>query len=529
MPGVMTDNVIDAAERFSDAGERQKTTVLDVLRRTKRVPLSDRPIIAARLGLIAVKLEAERPHKAVKSWFEHAWQGDRWAKRKRMVILPGETLPNADNEGAYVASGGDWAALIERASFAQHPGNGPTAISDRLRAVRDVLRGTTFLPAIATLHVAGNDAPALIASYAAGVATMLDRRSEIRRLWSVLATSPFGMTVSHLEADQKADDALTRASFLADEIRSTSEHGLAMGWKDRFVPAAPGSSIGWADPTVTLGLRAHRREARMFVVPEGFMDDLPASTDDEDPAPDERVIEWLIAKRLMNGKDWEDLPEIQYDEGKGYGWRPFPYELIQFVLLQVRQKDDGSPGLWATAFTDDIEHYHPVISGYDLVAAELGKGLATSFIGMDIYRKPFSSTYKFVEWPTWNERYMPGGSMPRGAASGLIDPEGEEEPEVSGWLDDTDNQEVQDLLFNTTDGIRFVPEVRIDKSVPTPCAVGSVAASIFANLSVADEDRIGDRLLAKAKRFAVAGLTYHQAVLDHHRDLIASMATENDD
>lgn len=147
-----------------------------------------------------------------------------------------------------------------------------------------------------------------------------------------------------------------------------------MGWKSRFVPAAAGKSTGWAEPTVTLGLRAHRRETRMFVVPEGFMDELPPLKDDEDPAPDQRVFEWLVAKGLMVGDNWEDLPEITYDPAKGYGWRPFSYEVIQYVLLKARAKADGTPGLWLSAFADDLAHYHPVLSRYDTVAAEIGRG-----------------------------------------------------------------------------------------------------------------------------------------------------------
>lgn len=145
----MTDNVIDATDRFAEGSARPKTTVLDLLRRTRRVALPDRPVMALRLGIIATKLDPDRPRRAAKAWFEQAWQGDRWAKRKRFVLLPGDTAPDPEDDGAYVATGSDWAALIERAAFAQHPGSSPVSTSDRNRAIRDILRGTTFVPAIA--------------------------------------------------------------------------------------------------------------------------------------------------------------------------------------------------------------------------------------------------------------------------------------------------------------------------------------------------------------------------------------------
>lgn len=121
---------------------------------------------------------------------------------------------------------------------------------------------------------------------------------------------------------------------------------------------------------------------------------------------------------------------------------------------------------------------------------------------------------------------MPSGALPLGAGSGLIDPDYSELPEVSGWLDDMNNVELQDLLFGSTIGIRFVPEVRMMLGIPTPCSIGTVAACIFANLGVDEEDRIGQILLAKAKRSSAAGLAYRQAIVDHHRRLIATMAPD---
>lgn len=521
----MNDNVIDAVDRFSDRGERQKTTPLDALRRTARVAPADRTTLASRLGELAARLNPDRPKNAARSWFENAWHGDRWAKRKRYVVLPGESAPDPQDEGAYVASGSDWAMLAEQAASALHPGVDPIAEADRARAIRDLLRGTAFVPAIAPLPVDGDGGPALIAAYADRVSRVMDRGSEIRRLWSVLRSAPFGTVV---QTEDEADDmnpALAEAALAADAIDPKDERSLKMGWRTRFTTEPSAVRSGWSEPTAVLGLRAHARETRMFVVPEGFAAELPP-TADEDIHPDERILEWLIHKGWAQGRSFEDLPEIPYSAETGAGWRAFRYEILQIVMLTARPKADGSPGLWVDAMASDLAHYHPVLPTFDTAKAEIGKGWLWSFIGQTVTNGvdySYWSSYDYVAWPTWNERHMPGGAMPLGAASGLVESTAEELPDVSGWLDDVENAELQELLFGRQGGVRFIPEVAIVRGMPVPVDATTVAGTLLGNLSAPEEDRVSERLLAKARARADAGLSYHEAVVAHHRKLIDAM------
>lgn len=521
----MNGNVIDATDRFSERTERQKTTPLDALRRTARVAPADRATLASRLGELAARLNPDRPKNAARSWFENAWQGDRWAKRKRYVVLPGESAPDPQDEGAYVASGVDWAVLAEQAAAALHAGTGPIVEADRARAIRDLLRGTAFVPAILPLPVEGDGGAALIATYADRVSRVVERGSDVRRLWSVLRSAPFGTVIRTDEAAEEGDPALAKAALAADAIEPKDDHSLAMGWRTRFTTEPSSVRSNWSEPTIFLGLRAHTREARMFIVPEDFVDELPPNNDG-DVGADERVLEWLIHRGFATGRSFEDLPEIQYSAETGTGWRPFRYEILQLVMLTVRPKADGSPGLWVDAMASDLAHYHPVLPTFDAARAEIGKGWLWNFIGQTITSGvdySYWSSYEYVDWPTWNERYMPGGAMPLGAASGLVESTGEELTDASGWLDDVANAELQELLFGRQDGVRFIPEIAIARGLPVPVDPATVAGALLGNLSAPEEDRVSERLLAKARARADAGLSYHEAVVAHHRKLIDAM------
>lgn len=518
----MSDNVIEATDRFSNREGRQKVTPVDVLRRTARVLPVDRATLAARLGEVAARLDPDSPKRAALTWFQRAWQGERWAKRKRYVIMPGETARNPRDEGAYVASGADWAKLVEQAATALHPGEGPVPGSDRARAIRDLLRGTAFVPALAPIPVQGDNAQALIATYADRISRLLDQHTDIRRLWSVLHAAPFGTTILSDDEVSGNDRLLVQAALAADAIEPMSDHGVAMGWRTRFTSKGMPQGTGWSEPTITLGIRAHRRETRMFVVPHNFASDLPPHAEEEDGAPDERILEWLISKGYLEGRSYENLPDIAYTDATGIGWRSYPYEVLQFVLLQAKAKPDGSPGLWIHTFADDLGHYHPILLMFDSAAADVGCGSALSFIGQAVTNDDYTyhSIYDFVAWPAWSERHMPGGSMPYGAASGMVEAAYEETPEVSGWLDDADNAELQELLFGSAADTRFLPEIRVAGGLPVPVNQDSVAGALLANLAVGEEDRISERLLAKAKARADAGLAYHEAVVAHHRQMI---------
>ena len=519
----MADTIINASDRFAQRGEKSKHTVIDVLRRTGRVELSDRAMLAERLGQAASRLDPDRPAQAAKRWFDQAWHGERWAKRKRFVILPGETPNDPQNEGAYVASGADWAALVEQAAQAQHPGLDIMSISDRARAVRDLLRGTSFLPSFAPVPLDGDNAQSLVVAYADRVASVIDEGSGIRRLWTVLAAAPFKIGLRLTNAEPTVPEVLRTAAARAAEA-AIGQYRMDGTYRYEFEPDPGTENQHWVHPFVRLGLRAHRRHSRVFVVPQSILH--PDVEDDEEVSPEESLSAWLIAEGLLTGKADEDLPNIKYDPGKGYGWQSFPYDIVQSVNLQARPKTDGTIGLWVSAHVSEMGHYHPVTIGCDTAAIEAAHTGWLDFIGMPMDYLGPAIPYLLINWPVYASRFMNGDALPYGAVSGLIESDDREFIDVEGWIDDPDNTEVQDLLFGVAPNVRFLPTVAIDRCTPSPCSEQTVSSAFFKNLPVTIDDRVGQRLLEQADRFARAGLAYHEAVIAHHRALIDGMVRE---
>ncbi len=543
-------NIVDATDRFgSNSKQSPKPTPLDELRRTKRVVLHDRPILAVRLGELAARIDPGHPETVAQRWFEHAWPaGDRWGKRKRLISFPGEDLRDPGDPGAYAAAGSDWAALIDQAAKALFPKEESTAERERARFNREMLRGTTFLPALNVAPLRDENARTLISTVATKIAEKLENETDVIRLWNVLATTPFSIESFDLERpepdanpdtdimtarfarrhgeDRYSNGPLGEVSKLAQDV-SAIRYRQVDQWGYRFEPSTSHDQ-DWVYPILRLGLRGHSRQAKIFVIPQDFVQDLPFDQefDDGEKALEERVMEWLIAKGLMSGKAYEDLPDISFDEAKGYGWRTFIYEIVQSIWIEVRPKSDGTPGLWVTASydDDDMTHFYPRIPGLDTLAVEANSPVGwLGFIGMYIDSK---SLYEFIEWPTTSPEFMVGGKMPRGAASGLIDSASEDLPTIEGWLDDLENAELQDMLFRNPNGIRFCPSIATDNSLPPPCQQGTVAAAIFTNAGCEREARLGRVLMQQARTIASAGLGFYDALIAHNRARIESMLDE---
>lgn len=519
----MADTIIDASARFNSRADRPKPTAVDALRHTGRVTLADRAVLAERLGQAAARLDPDRPAREAKRWFDSAWQGDRWAKRKRLVILPGEPSHDPENEGAYVASGADWAALIEQAARAQHPGTDVSSVADRARAARDLLRGTSFLPSLAPISLQGDNAQSLVNSYADRVASTIEENSAVRRLWRVLAVSPFKIGLQPTETESAIPHTLRAAAALAMEA-AVGQYRVDGSYRYDFEPDPTAEHQDWARPVIRLGLRAHRRQSRIFVVPQSVLHN--ESDDDDETSPEEMVSAWLVAEGVLTGASYEDLPDTGYDARKGYGWQSFHYDIVQPVHLEARPKPDGTVGLWVSAHVSDMDHYHPYTIGRDTAAVEATQTGWLDFIAQPMDYKGPASSYALINWPTYDRNFMNGDALPYGAVSGLIEPDNRNFTTLGGWVDDADNAEVQDLLFAITSDVRFLPSVAVHRPTPSPCSEQAVASVFFKNLPVSIEERISDRLLEQADRFARSGLAYHDAVLAHHRALIDGMARE---
>lgn len=539
----MTDTVVHAAARFVQGKSTDaKATAVDALRRIGRIELADRALLALRLGEIAARIGPDQPRAIAKAWFDRAWEGDRWAKRKRYICFPGERAPDPFDEGAYAASGADWAALIEQAAKALHPTDGSISEKERARISRDILRGTALLPALPSVSLTAESAQQLVIALARKVADKIETETDLCRLWDVLRETPFKIESYDLErrepvtySDIGVLDSLTALSRYDGDTYSRGPLGEASkraeeasafrcrqwpGTAYRFVRSASDKEEHWSYPIFFLGLIGVGRMARMFVFPQNFTDDLPPNEDELHPS--DRVLDWLLLKGLTAGKSHEPLPEIAFDTVLGYGWRPFPYELARSLWLEVRPKADGSPGLWLTANEEEMAHYYPRIPGLDALALQAVSGDALEdFVGFGpCYHNDF--LYKFVEWPTNKSVLMVNGQLPAGAASGLVNIRYEALPDIEGWIDDPENAELQDFLLRNANDVRFCPAFPIS-DVPPPGQLGTVAAALILNADCDANERLAWRLVDQARTLSKAGLAFYDALLGYHHDVIKKM------
>ena len=316
------DNVIDATQRFPQSNpDKQKVTPLDRLRQLPRTERGDATLLATRLGEIAQKLSPDRPQAVAKQWFDKLWAGDRWAKRKRHILFKGERAPDP-----IASNGADWAALVEQAAASLYPDDSTTSIKERARVSRDVLRGTSFLPASNSIPLRSDSVQSLMASLCTKVLDAIELKTELVQLWEVLDQTPFDIHSKRFDqptySDEKLDNPLIAAMHAHDRYDGDAYSRGPLGKASRLAEAVsviryrqfdhsyyrfePGSRSheqDWAYPIMRLGRRGHIRRTRMFVIPHEFVKTLPFDQefDDGEKALDERVMEWLIATELMSG------------------------------------------------------------------------------------------------------------------------------------------------------------------------------------------------------------------------------------
>jgi hypothetical protein len=539
------DNVIDATERFREPrSEKKRPDQLDKLRQSNRTLRNDAILIARHLGEIAQKLSPKNPKAAARQWFKALWDGDRWEKRKRYILFANETAPDP-----VASNGADWAALIQQAATALFPDDSTTSAKERARICRDVLRGTSFLPATTTSPLRSDSAQTLIVALASKTCEAIEAETEIAELWDALEETPFDLhgydfeqpqydeeeindpIIARIRASNRYEgDAFSRGP-LGDAVRKAADvsryrYQQLSGSSYRFEPRGGHGHEDWALPIIQFGLVGYRSKSRIFVIPQDFAKELPFDQEfeDGDKAPDERVFEWLVAKQIVPNAPYAKLPEITYSGEQGYGWSPFTFDVPRKVWLEARPRLDGSPGLWLSSPAPGWTHTYPVLSTMDTLAIQAALGMQSwlDFLPMSLKR----STYEYLEWPVYASAFMGDSGIPPGAFSGLLDLNTPEMSDVEGWIDDLENTELQEFLFRLEPDARFCPSIVSDDDLPPPCRAGTLAAAIFSNAGSALDDRIAMQFIRQAKVISENGLAFHAAFLATHRARIDRLIAE---
>jgi hypothetical protein len=143
--------------------------------------------------------------------------------------------------------------------------------------------------------------------------------------------------------------------------------------------------------------------------------------------------------------------------------------------------------------------------------------------------------YNFLSWPD-RDRVFTNDLLPESAPlPGLLEPldacEGawgdvSDLPFIGGWLDDTSNDELQNILFRLPLGARFLPSIPTDGHAPPICQPGTIAEALFGNLACLRDEQIASYFVQAGERITAAGLTFHEALMQHYGSLIDQL---NDD
>lgn len=530
----MSNNIIDGAALFEARRQQKPKSILTKLKGTTRVPRPDRLVLATNLGKLASELDQAKPGRPAKLWFNKSWDGDRWQKRKRYICFPGETPPDPDDDGAFIASGSDWTKLIEAAATDRFPGEGDTIERERERVYREILRGTTYLPRSESLPVTDGTARNLLFSLAQKILERLAQNSDLERLWDILKDTPFAPLPW---VERNADELLEQASLKAQNVISI--HHPCIDELYRFA-LVPGPLI-WSYPLLGLGLLGHQQEdTEIFVLPRSlwseavaFRDDKLQDKKDHQPVDVARELlsSWLTAKGLPTSQSELDDLNLPYDDTAGYGWAPYSYEIPERVVLAVMPKPDGSPGLWLYSCGREIyTSAYPIPDKIDCLDIRAKEHWSSN---PDLDFKVISSEdmgyHLMIHLGFDTKNAMAEEFSPTGPIPGLLRADfaakwqEDDYPGVEGWLDDIDNAELQDFLFRNPVKTRFCPSISVDADTLSPCGKGTIAASLFGNVACPSEERILTQLCDQAEIIAASGLAYHQALIAHHQRLIENL------
>jgi hypothetical protein len=518
--------------RASQAGSPQaRSSIIGLLRQQPKVAHLDRLVIALNLGRRSAEADPLDPSTPAKRWFD-AWHGSRWEKRKRYICFPGEVPQDPRTPGAYIASSADWASLIEAAAADLFPDATLNFEHKRENFRRDMLRGTTFVPEVATNNT---DALALMVALAHKIETHISVQTDIEQLWSTLDMTPFAPEIcSTLQpAGSKEFDEISIVPHVAS-AHFVTKWAVPDDANFRFSPMSANAIEDWAYPKIRIGMFGYRWVTDAFIAPPGYYDDwhkvgaegrVTHQACIDDFAPDwihSLLVSEGFATQKSGTRQGFKLSATAFSGTQKIGWTRLTVETPREVWIEIRPKDDGSPGLWLSSKFDDCPTIFPVVDRMDCLEIEA----KSKPRHLDFAAFMFYEGYRLVLWPTHDRRFMDEDRLPDGAICALLNEAFYDEfdetrhPNIAGWLDDQTDVDLQDFIFRCPPNTRFIPAFPTHRSTPLPCAPGSIAAALFANNPLRRSDLLATSIITKAREVGAAGLSYHSKLIAYHQDLL---------
>ena len=534
----MTSNVINLALRRNTRLGKQRQTLSEQLRATSRLPKSDRPIMASNLGRMAARLNEESAISVVKSIFEIAWPGDstKWAKRKRLVRIPGEDLGDPRDYGSYEAAGAPYLhlahALAKRSSLSDKE---DALKSEQERFVAELLWGTSFRPGASPVDETTADARNLMVQLASTIESQI-ADTGILKLWETLQASPFRKI--------NLEFAIKNRHFGQNIIPILGTDGELLNFHNaQEFGELFNLHLGWSRPKIFIGWLLRRFVVDLLLPPEEVR--LHADHDENPNDPDLKkleswVDEWAWADEGVNERK-NALPSHYFDEDLGHGWAQAEFDIVYGVYARADPDDANGIKIALTFkdcaddedctlmlpsdFVDYLKRSGRLFSYLEETANEYSRtysdcGVFDGFFKHYLPEDVEGEYSFFVQDPHTEKRFNLSKRIRAGNLLGLVSfPEGYDTPNppMDIILSEMADGEAAWLLVGTRES-HFVSDLYEIAGAPVPCRANSIAASLLRN-SIFDEEecRLCFRLHEEAKAIADEGLQFFNGVIDFYR------------
>lgn len=504
----------------------------------KRVPLEDRAKLASGLGRLAASISPENPLEGAKRLFVRAGFESKWAKRKRLIRLPGEEASEPGDYGTYEATGPMWVSLAGAAAKLLNPHAEEQVLArEQDRLLRQVALGTSFHPQQFVIPGDASPASELLAELASALTFRIGKETGLLEFWNLFKTSPFQLRRAFPETSVSADQLALAAPL------------VALHWGEAasgFFSGNAGHSVDWALPTVRIGVLQKHLNGRIFIPPPYIRDALrdPFDWNDEgDGLNQQRVAAWLAE---------EGVTDQDYNPDLDFGWTVMTMTTTQSVFLQACHRPGGEMGLWLKVNETFLDNFIPRIPGVDLIERAY-EALPPSTYGAEpfdvVEDEGIFPGLGILSWPHWcrdlvgSEAAWRSGLIgvyshvdtlavegfsgeprtprmtaePPNIISGEFEPWLDVPEGVGGWIDDTENRELMSAVFANPPGFTFRSLIAQDPEVEAPCRAGTIGEALLRNIAGSASERLDEIMIQQASTIVEAGTRFHQARVEDYR------------
>lgn len=485
------------------------------LRAAGKIPLEDRPIMAERLGEIAVEIHPQKPLHAIKQMWSNAWGEDQsFDKRKRLVRLPGEAGPTE-----YEAAAPKWCKLITAAAELLNQGewNEPSG-NKHEQVFRRVLRGTSFWPQNASLLQPGVSlAQELLETFNSSILTAVRQETGLLDLWA--ATAP-GATEVVIEYYDDKNDLPEVMSAVEAAAQRASELPCV-----KVPPAREGARFSveretWSDwmfPSVELGALIQSVRVPVFILPDGVaqhhdgwgLTGFEWGPGEEFGSDNGVVGEWFRSELATRGIGVDQLLQTEMGREFRYGWREVSAYKIHRLDLSLERRPNGEPVLWLKAY--DTDQLVP-----ESISAEGAyKRLLSGSARLSEFRGQLEHHYN---WEQQGWMFYPSDEPDTSPQFlGFTEERQGRDLDCRGWLKGWFNGELSNDLLCYAQDVKFIPALNLRDDFPEAYPRSTPLGALLLNAVGPKEHRVSTILLEQTKTIVELGNGYLNALADHYR------------